>query len=681
MINSNWQDRGALALPQVTPQKKKKDFWTDNISTGGSIAGSLAGAAGGAAIGSVVPVVGTAIGGLLGAIIGGAGGGALGQVGENAITGDNLGTDVASEALWGGATALPFGAAGKLAKAGGTLVKGLGSDAAKIAAKDLVQEAGVKTIGKGTLAKMGAAGALDNASKSAMERLATNPTLSQNVASKLTGSADNLAVKQFRLTPTQLTNFSKKFGEDAGQTIRKYGFNSAEDIAAKGIDPLQEQFGNLVTSVGKVPTDTLKKNFDSEITKLAKSSVIDNQALAGQLKEQADTIIKKYGTEIDGTELNAIRQEFDKLVNYTNSVANPARYGVNKRVADVLRKTLQGADSTGQLKNVGQEISKLRSLSDIVEKQGNLGRGSLPAGLNLVTGAVLGSSGGLPGQLGMVAGQAALNSKAGRTALMGAADKAVSALGKSAPKETGQSLVGTIARMGGIGAVKNMVGGQSSLENSMMSPNTMSPSMNQPTNANMDTSYTQNTQNANPLGYSSEQLAQAMMIALAKGDNNSASQLKSMYDIAASYEKANSKYSKALSAEAAKQVSNAQAGLQALDTIEQTIANDPSKQTLSAIPGNALNGLVGSVLGTGQYESARQQAIDVIGRLRSGGAITAEEEKRFGSMLPQAFDSSETSAYKINQLRQVFSTLMGSIENSGTTQQDLLSTLLNSGSY
>ena len=440
---------------QQTTQKKKKNFWEDQISTGGSLGGALAGGAAGTAI---LPGVGT----LIGALLGGAAGGFGGQVAENKITGEqDLFKDAGTEALWGGATALPFGAVGKLGKAGFTVAKGLGSDASKLAAKDLVTEAGVKTMSRGAVGKLSLSDALKDApAKAAAERLALQPSLLQKMGGKLSGAADDLAIKQFRLTPSQLSSFKTKFGEDAGQTIRKYGFNSAEDVATKGIDPLQKQFGELVQGAGNISTDVLRKNFSDTVAKLAGANSSTNRAIGQQLQSEVEGILAKYGKEIPAGKLNDVRREFDSLVNYTNKAADPNKYGVNKRVADVLRKTLQNAEPSGQLKEVGQEISKLRQLSDNVAKQGELGRGSLPLSITGLLGAGAGGvAGGLPGALSTLALTNAVNSQGGRKVLMGAVDGVTKKLTSQAPKDIGQTLKQATTRIGGIGAAQTAMGG------------------------------------------------------------------------------------------------------------------------------------------------------------------------------------------------------------------------------
>lgn len=127
LLNQQWdqqqaQSRAQTAQPQPQ-QQPQSNFLADLLPAGGGIGGALAGAAGGAALGSVVPGIGTVIGGLLGGVIGGAGGSAAGQFGKNVATGEqDLGKDVAKEAILGGVFSAPpirlLRGAGALGKAG-----------------------------------------------------------------------------------------------------------------------------------------------------------------------------------------------------------------------------------------------------------------------------------------------------------------------------------------------------------------------------------------------------------------------------------------------------------------------------------------------------------------------------------------------------------------------------------
>jgi hypothetical protein len=108
---------------------------------------------------------------------------------------------------------------------------------------------------------------------------------------------------------------------------------------------------------------------------------------------------------------------------------------------------------------------------------------------------------------------------------------------------------------------------------------------------------------------------------------------------------------KGLNSEQQKASSNALSGLQSLETIASTLRSNPNASKLASLPGGSL---VGSLTGTGEYKAAVANATDVIGRLRSGGAITKDEENRFLRLLPQAFDDPATAEYKINQVASLF---------------------------
>lgn len=376
--------------------KKKKNFWLDQISTAGGILGGIGGS-------FISPIAGTAAGAGAGS--------ALGEAIENIITGESVGKNVAKEAALGAV----FGA-GPI-----KLLKGAG--------------AGAKALATGADDVVGAA-----------SRAAMTP-LRKKAGQAALGAADDLAIKNFRFTPTQLTNFKNKFGDDVGTVLRKYGIQNADDVSLKGIEPLQQQFDEAIGGITGVTKESLKKNLMKRVGTLSKAGPSDTKALGGQLKKEVDAILKGRPEVIDANELNLIRRQFDDLVNYTEKAANPARYGVNKRMADGIRETLQKADPTGRLKEVGRELSKLRQLRDNVAKQGNVGRGSLPLNLPTLLGAGAGGAAGGPvGAAGMAIGTAAVNSPTGRRAAMLGAEKLGSKLAQSGSKVAGQSIKGIVGR-------------------------------------------------------------------------------------------------------------------------------------------------------------------------------------------------------------------------------------------
>lgn len=107
------------------------------------------------------------------------------------------------------------------------------------------------------------------------------------------------------------------------------------------------------------------------------------------------------------------------------------------------------------------------------------------------------------------------------------------------------------------------------------------------------------------------------------------------------------------SAEMLKLQANVQSGLDSLQVIQDQISSG----------GSRVGGLIGSLTNQ-QYTTAKSNLADIIGRLRSGGAITADEEKRFMGLIPGVVDSAENAQFKVDQLRSL---LENTLQTSGTT--------------
>lgn len=613
---------------EVAPKKKKGGRGgsaTSFISEGGA----LGGAATGAAVGSVVPVLGTAIGAGIGGLIGGFGGRIL----ENKVRDDRYGLkDAALEGAISG-------------------VAGGGLKALKV---------GVNAA-KATKGGVGLADALLEANAKA----GTNNALTK-AGTKVGKVSDELFIKNFKLNPSQLQNYKNKFGEDAAVAIKKYGFTNADDIASKGVQPLQQQFDAAITNIPAVPKTSVLASLKKQYDPLVNSAVKDKQAIGAQLREQADEIAAKYGDNVPAGDINKLRQEFDSLVNYAEKSTNPARHTVNKRAADALREALQTtADKAGiktegglSFKELGKEISKLRKLSDYAEKQSQLGRGSNPLGIsNLLGGAVGGGAGGPVGAAAGIVGSTVVNSTPGRRALAKGADALSSGLTKAG--QAGGSLPGQIAgassRIGAAGAAGagfgTMTQPPATLEDALvnhsentsasMPANTTSPNP-MSADANMSQLYQNSQQNTSP--YSRENL-----VADIQRDPKNAEKYIAQYE---SLDKIFAPASgQKLNATQIQQANTATSGIDSLNTIAQLLQENPNAARMAALPGGSLTQ---KVTGTGSYSAAVSNAVDAIGRLRSGGAINADEEKRFKSFLPAAFDDPETVQYKLQALNNIF---------------------------
>lgn len=175
--------------------------------------------------------------------------------------------------------------------------------------------------------------------------------------------------------------------------------------------------------------------------------------------------------------------------------------------------------------------------------------------------------------------------------------------------------------------------------------------------------------------YSSAQLNQAAQAAALAGDMASYKVLATLADDAVGLEKAQAQAAKAagggkLSAEASKVVANANSGLESLAQLEAMISQGGVPKG-TVVPGrNLLGGLGASQLGTSSYDTAARNIKDVITRLRTGAAITENEERFYNAQLPQAFDPPETVQQKLMMFRQLFESV-ASRTGSPSLSEDL----------
>lgn len=112
---------------------------------------------------------------------------------------------------------------------------------------------------------------------------------------------------------------------------------------------------------------------------------------------------------------------------------------------------------------------------------------------------------------------------------------------------------------------------------------------------------------------------------------------------------------KPLSAESQKLQANVNAASRSLDDMRSILVSPT---------GN--NGVFGRpLIASGTYKAAEANLVDVIGRLRSGGAISVDEEKQFRKLLPGRLDSQATVEYKLNRIQQFLQDAMGSVDQGG----------------
>jgi hypothetical protein len=599
--------RATMTAQQPQQAPKKKDFWTDQISTGGGIGGALGGAATGAAIGSVVPGIGTVIGGLAGGILGGALGSGGGEIVENKITGDDTWKNVGQEALLGGIFSAP---PLRLAKG----VIGAGKGITQGAAKQGFEQAFTGTTKNATR------GALQRGSEGQLgEAWGIRPGV------KSTGTL---------ITPqkaSELQSFASK-------TIGVPKTSSADMVFERAVN-YQKQTGDAIASaVGAIPANSvnipeLSRRLSTKFGGLIGTGGADNAV--------AKDIIAKLGSAKTPKELWELRKEIDNTLISFGRNPQSAVPGA-EQVARAARKEINDAltSASPAIKALNKDYS---NTVDIINLTADAAR--TPKGFKI------------PGFQQTVGGATAQRMKASMGSGIGALPGGAPALAGSVKSSTG-GLVPTTIRQG-IG--QNIMPEQPpALDEAIMQQGS-----NQYLGSELYQPQSEQVNQTSQSPYGIENLQYDIQRDPANADQYMAyyQQVQEIFGPTTQ---------KPLSSAATKDVSNANVGLQALDQIEQQLGGDPSIQQRQGVSGTFNPfGLVSGALGTGEYENARAQARDVIARIRTGAALTADEARAFDKFLPQPGDDPATVQSKLSYLRNQFSAI-ASQQNSGSLEDALL---------
>lgn len=658
------QFHGLLAAPrQKVAPKSKGNVLTHLLPTiGGTGGGVLGGAAGGALAGSVIlPGVGTVAGGLLGALLGGAGGGALGKVAENKIEGNSLGQGVAGEAAMNGVlSAGPL----RLLKGAGALTKG--AVAASKGATPGLAESLIKTgvEDAGAPLKTSVAGKLD-----AFGNKQIGKSLFGNAVDKPTIRANDPAG-----TANKLFNMGLTKDTDVERTA--HAITGSDGILNKAV-------ATAVSKAGKLNTAEFAPTIESTV---AKSGLVDShaKALTNQiqatvnlidpakpesalkamkaLKARQQEYLGKGGTyhlptSDDKLKAEVLNQVHDKIQNTLYKQA-----GADKNIAGVLTPDLEKQltalhPDNPQWASHVKQIMQSKSVGDLRSHQAPFvnatklienGEGNAYS----VGGRMVNNTSGLKGMFADAAAnlvkqpaQRAAGIVAKKAASVAPGGTGTSGLLSvlSAPTKKSivrnEALIGAPLSMmdGGQVSADSLDSGAPAQQSTALSPELMSGGSDQ-------------TQASNS-PFDPANVQQGVQAILANGGKLSdvtayVSLVKAMQDLGGSTGKAATP-----NATQQQQANNALSGLQSVQDIASTLQSNPNAAKLSALPGGSLTS---ALTGTGQYKAAIANAVDVIGRLRSGGAIGEQEQKQFKALLPQAFDSPDTAAYKLNQLQTLF---------------------------
>lgn len=317
------------------PVKKKKDFFTDQISTGGGIGGALGGAAAGAALGSVVPGLGTIIGGLAGGVLGGALGSGGGELAENIITNeDDKFKNVGQEALLGGIfSAPPLRAARGLTQ----VAKGAGkagfeqafTGATKSGVKGATQRASESALG-------GAWGIRPGVKSTGKIITPQNVTELQSFVQKNIGVPKTASAE---MVFERAVNFQKETGDAISAAVRAIPAEKVNTaLLAKsvnnrfskllGVDPSSNQVAkDIITQLGSAKTPeelwNLRKSIDNELISWGRnpaSAVPGAEQAARAAREEISKFLTNAAPEIKG-----LNRQYGNVVDVINLTADATR--------------------------------------------------------------------------------------------------------------------------------------------------------------------------------------------------------------------------------------------------------------------------------------------------------------------------------------------------------------------
>lgn len=571
--------------------KKKPSFLESLLPSIGGVGGG----AGGAAIGTAIaPGVGT----LLGALLGGAIGGSGGKVAENAATHQKLTSGIAGQALEQGVLS-----AGPL-----RLVKGVAAGAkAARAGEDLVgalTSAGTSATAPRVLTKLDRTGeALKGEArgiKPGVAQVGTSKLLTGPQAERLNAYLDELpgaknsAHTQYRAVQQDLADSAKRIS----------------DLVAGADRPLASlDRGVIRDSVATTSKKVLGLNSKDPVLKDAAKQVRTAKSLSA---------LRDVRSNIDDTLKNFYKaKERDSSTTASMKVLKGYRDGIDK----VLSNGIPGFREANSRYAIGLKAS------DQLLKKAN------PTGLRF-----FGVQTGVGGE-----GVQATKDFTGRMA------KKVANAGAKTPYSA-QAIARRTLPVGVLTA------GEDALQpaNNANTSNPINPNMANTltaanmnnVNTNMDTLSQENASQSSTSPFDPANIEANIPKILAAG--GSIKDVESYVSLASALNSLQTAGApKPLNATQQTQANNAVSALTDIGSLADAIQKDPHVLVRDAVPGG---GLARRLTGTTDFDAAKQNIVDVIARLRSGAAISADEARRYMSLLPGAADTQQSAMDKLNRL-------------------------------
>lgn len=513
-----------------------------------------------------------------------------------------------------------------------------------------------------------------------------------------TNLAEKLAVKSARANPSQLNKFSDLTGQDLGKfMVEKKVLNKS--AVQNAIKPLQEEYNKLVRSDKTISGEKYAENLVKKALEIEKNDRSPSaRTLTQKLIEEADTQ-SGLGNITDTVLTNTKSNQFNKVP--SGQMIDPMSDSLNKILGEVGIKTLEEVSPGSSA--IGKQLQAYRQLEEILKKQGELGKGSQlfnilkPSFAGFAGGAGIGSI--LPGVgtgAGAVAGgitNAIINQPFFQKGAANLLSNGISI--PSVVKDASNVALdyGRAGRMNVIDRSNNQsttptessqeltVGKKQSMKPYTQDTNNFQSQSQEQFDPNEQITLIDGTKSTygqlqqqgvfnqgQVLGeqesqtpITDEQFQQLFIADLLQNggknldklttiqklmapQNDLDTQMKQL-QLAKLQREVSGSAEKPLSAEQQKMALNAQSGLDAIKTIREVAGE-----------GVPITASLPDYLGGNQaYQAAVNNVTDAVGRLRSGGAINADEEKRFMNLLPKVGDNKKTIDYKLNQVEKLLS--------------------------
>jgi hypothetical protein len=625
--------RATMAARQPAPVKKKKDFWTDQLSTGTGLGGALGGAALGAGIGSIVPGIGTVIGGLAGGVLGGALGSGGGELAENAITGDPLLQNVGQEAFLGGVFSAPPI----------RLAKGV--------------------IGAGKALSTGAKGIGEQTVKQGFEQGFSAPGTLSKLGSTLRGEGRGVGIGEkvagSRIGPertAEINNFLEKTVKIKGLTAAKQ-LESLESFIKKRADSLSGSIAKSDRALTAAEKRSISKALNDEFS----SAVVSPTSRQQQILSDIAT---RIGQTKKVSELDALRKTIDESINFARNSASPDTAA--EQVYKLGRRLLTDnvASRVGAAKGLKSDLSKAFEAQDLLLNRAAGGGGLARTNGTSVLSIPVPARATQAVETGLGRGLGVLGSPTAATAGRFAVGGMINGGAKQA------SLEDTLMQQ----APENQYLGSPGFGEVMQSNPDGSFNPAQPGAVN-DTFMSNdpsalNAPNRSP--YSQEQL----LFDMQRDPQNADKYLEFYSNVQKVFPSGGAGAD--LTVSQMTRAAAAQNALQDIPLIEESIRNGKLGGA-KAIPG-ASTQIGRAILGTENLDAALFNIADNILRARSGAAAPEAEVQRFvDTFLPGPLDSEEA---KVQKLQRAVRELQGYVNPQQASQPGLEDALLQiQGSY